>query len=65
MHLLGASFTLKGKSRPLKLLQKDIDVINMFGQLGKQETITENEFTTVQNFVCQMYGKEIATLLMM
>ena len=52
-----ASFSRRGKSRPLKLLQKDPDVMTLFGSLGNRETVTAEQLKIAENFVCQMYGK--------
>ena len=52
-----ASFSRRGKSRPLKLLQKDPDPMTLFGNMGNRETVTAEQLKIAENFVCKMYGK--------
>ena len=52
-----ASFSRRGKSRSLKLLQKDPDAMTLFGNMGNRETVTAEQLKIAENFVCKMYGK--------
>jgi hypothetical protein len=52
-----ASFSRKGKVRPLKILEKDENLQTIFFQMGNQEELTEEVIDHLERFVCQMYSK--------
>ena len=56
-----SSFNRKGKTRPLKLLEKNSKVQDAFANLGQLEYVTEEVKCTIEYFVCQMYGKSKLT----
>ena len=51
-----SSFSRKGKIRPLKLLERDEEMQNVFGTLGSTENVPEAVIECFEKFVCQMYG---------
>ena len=59
-----ASFTCKGKIRPLKLLERSEDAKNAFSVL-KRSLLSEGEVQTtlkaIEKFTCAMYGRKTFT----
>ena len=53
-----ASFFKKGKVRPLKLLQKYPDIQMALAELSSVENINENIFSTIESYVCKIYGSK-------
>ena len=53
-----ASFSRKGKVRPLRLLEKTESAIEAFVALGTNAEITKEIIETIEAFVCSMYGKK-------
>ena len=53
-----ASFNRKGKIRPMKLLEKNESVQQVFSKLHDWDAITEEDIQVVEGFVCAMYGKK-------
>ena len=47
-----ASFKGKGKVRPLKVLEKDVDAQNVFALFGIEEEISETLLLKTEKFVC-------------
>ena len=55
-----ASFSRKGKVRPLKNLEKNETAQEIFGCLGDVEEINESMLNVCEEFVCQFYnGKKV------
>ena len=55
-----ASFSRKGKVRPLKHLEKNETAQEIFGCLGDVEEINESMLNACEEFVCQFYnGKKV------
>ena len=52
-----ASFNRKGKVRPFKILEKDGLAQDAFASLNSGETITLDIISTLEEFVCKIYGK--------
>ena len=52
-----ASFNRKGKTRPMKLLEKNGSVQQVFSKLHDWDAITEEDIQIV-GFVCAMYGEK-------
>ena len=53
-----ASFSQKGKIRPLKKLEKDVQAQITFGHLRQLDDDHSNDFTEIEKFTCKMYGKK-------
>ena len=53
-----ASFSRRGKIRPLKLLEKNQKVMEFFSKLGERENIERDQHVNAENFVCEMYGQK-------
>ena len=53
-----ASFSRKGKVRPLALLEKNQNAIEMFSKLGDEEGINDEQYADAQKLVCSMYGQK-------
>ena len=53
-----AFFSLKGKVRPLKLLEKMESAIETFVALGTNAEITKEIIECIEAFVCCIYGKK-------
>ena len=53
-----ASFNRKGKVRPLALLQKNQNAIQMFSKLGNEEVINDEQCADAEKLVCSMYGQK-------
>ena len=53
-----ASFSRKGKVRPLALLEKNKNVIEMFSKLGDEEVINDEQCADAEKLVCSMYGQK-------
>ena len=51
-----ASFNRKGKLRPLKLLEPDKSIQEVFGEMGINQIVTEEQMKNIETFVCKMYG---------
>ena len=51
-----ASFSRKGKVRPLKYLEKDETMQEVFGSMGFDEKVSEETYT-IERYVCNIYGK--------
>ena len=49
-----ASFSRKGKVRPLALLEKNQNAIEMFFKLGDEEVINDEQCADAQKLVCSM-----------
>ena len=59
-----ASFSRKGKVRPLKHLEKNETVQETFGCLGDMEEINESMLNVWEKFVCQLYdGKKVKLVI--
>ena len=56
-----AAFMRKGKLRPLEIMEKDRDFMEMFSKLGDHDTIPENVAQNAEAFVCTFYGKSNLT----
>ena len=52
------SFNRKGKIRPMKLLEKNEIVQQVFSKLHDWDAITEEDIQIVEGLVCAMYGKK-------
>ena len=52
-----ASFKRRGKIRPLKLLDKDEIVQQVFSKLNEWDVITEEDMRLVEGYVWAMYEK--------
>ena len=52
-----AAFSRKGKVRPLKILEKNANFQNSFTALGKEQTISDETFSSIEKFTAEMYGK--------
>ena len=50
-------FLGKGKSAPLKYLKKDETIQGVFGSMGFDEKLSEETFSTIEDYVCTKYGK--------
>lgn len=50
-------FAGKGKVRPLKLLKQNHNLIEVFSRLGSSEHVCEADQSTLEAFVCTIYGK--------
>ena len=44
------------KLRPLKFLEQDQSIQDVFGEVGISQIITEEQMKNVETFVCKMYG---------
>ena len=53
-----ASFNRKGKVCPFKILEKDGLAEDAFASLNSDETITQDIISTLEEFVCKIYGKK-------
>ena len=53
-----ASFSQKGKVRPLALLEKNQNAKEMFSKLGDEEVINDEQCADAQKLVCSMYGQK-------
>ena len=51
-----ASFSRKGKVRPLKYLEKDETMQEVFGSMDFDEKVSEETYT-IEHYVCNIYGK--------
>ena len=52
-----SSFVRRGKIRPLQLMEKDPEYVNVFASLGKSDQVDEDAMLKIEKFVCSMYGK--------
>ena len=52
-----ASFSQKGKVHPLKHLEKDETMQEVFGSMGFDEKMSEETFSTIEHYFCTIYGK--------
>ena len=52
-----ASFSRKGKVRSLKCLEKDETKQEVFGSMVFDEKVSEETFSTIEHYVCTIYGK--------
>ena len=53
-----ASFSRKGKVRPLALLEKNQNAIEMFSILGDEVVINVEQCADTEKLVCSMYGQK-------
>lgn len=53
-----ASFSRKGKIKPLKILEKDTRLQDIFAGLGSAESLSVEEIEEIEKFVCQLYGQK-------
>ena len=53
-----ASFCRRGKVKPLKLLEKREDMINVFRRLGSETELSEDIIAKVEEYIALMYGKK-------
>jgi len=53
-----ASFSRKGKVRPLKLLEKNHDAQKALAKIAFSDEINQETLATIEKFVCQIYGKK-------
>ena len=54
-----AAFSRKGKIRPLKLLEQNVDAQVAFSGLGKgKPDVDEDNVQAIEKFVCSVYGKK-------
>ena len=51
-----AAFSRRGKVTPFKKLQKNLSAQKAFGNLGKEERVSEHDMASIEKFVCAMYG---------
>ena len=51
-----SAFSGKGKSKPLKLMLKENSYISLFSSFGNEPSLSETQHTTLQQFVCNLYG---------
>ena len=54
-----ATFSRKGKIRPLKTLEKDRTVQTVFGEIGFSDDIREEEFKVIEKFTCALYRTKV------
>ena len=52
-----SAFSEKGKVKPLKLMLKNEDFIDLFTEFGSSWIITEDMIDRLTEFVCSLYGK--------
>ena len=52
-----SSFVRRGKTAPLKILEKQSELIRTFESLGESLDVPESTFQQLEKFVCNMYGK--------
>ena len=52
-----ATFSRKGKTHPLKILEKDKTVQTVFGNMGFSDDIQEEKFKVIEKVTCALYGK--------
>ena len=52
------SFNQKGKSKALKILQKNENLQRVFIKLGNWSNINDLDITILESFVCVLYGKK-------
>lgn len=53
-----ASFSRKGKVRPLKILENDVKAQHAFIELGVEEEVKELTYQILENYLCKVYGKK-------
>lgn len=53
-----ASFSRKGKVRPLKILENDVKAQHAFIELGEEEEVKELTYQILENYLCKVYGKK-------
>ena len=58
LHAFTGCFAGKGKVRPLKTLNKDRSVIDVFARLRITEAVSTADRSKLEAFVCALYGKE-------
>ena len=51
------TFSRKGKVHPLKYLEKDETMQEVFGSTIFDEKVSEETFSTIEHYVCTIYGK--------
>ncbi len=56
------AFAGHGKIRSMKLMAKTQENVKLFAELGKTFQLPEELINNLQEFVCKMYGKEIADI---
>lgn len=52
-----ASFSRKGKLKPLGILKKDQKLQEVFGTFGYNASLSKEQIESVERFICAMYGK--------
>ena len=52
-----AAFVRKGKVRPFSLVEKSTLFQKAFAALGESQEVTPETESTIESFVCAMYGK--------
>ena len=53
-----SSFLKKGKKTCWNTMKKDEKYLHVFTDLGKEDKVTEELYTTLEQFVCQLYGEK-------
>jgi hypothetical protein len=57
-----SAFAGHGKIRSMKLMAKTQENVKLFAELGKTFQLSEELVNNLQEFVCKMYGKQIADI---
>ena len=50
------AFSGRGKIKPMKVFKKSMDFQNVFASLAKSHEITEELVSSIEHFVCKLYG---------
>ena len=53
-----AVFCRKGKIRPFKILENNFKCQEVFGRIGFQEKINEDDSNEIEKYVCAIYGRK-------
>lgn len=53
-----SAFVRKGKIKPLNIVKKQNKFLAAFTELGKDENVTEEVRSMLEQFVCSLYGKQ-------
>ena len=53
-----AALNRKGKLRPLRLLEKDVEIHKVFAGMGNSEAVTETQVNENERFTCSLYGRK-------
>ena len=51
-----SSVSGKGKVPALRLMRKNTSFIDLFSKLGRSLTVSDELFTEIEKFVCELYG---------